>query len=221
MTECTSAKLFSYTQPAIGTPVSGPEEIIAHCARVSSPREYSDRGKDSSGLLNYCIKNKHWSVFTMCDATVELELPRDIGRQSIRHWTFDFQEFSQRYSDEFEFTVREIRRQDSKNRQNSVDDFTPEEKLEFEIDCQTVIEVCNAYYKKWQDKGGAKECCRVFLPEGLTMSSMYMKGNLRSWLTYLEVREDVSTQKEHRVLANQIRKAIEPVFPTILGLTNE
>jgi thymidylate synthase (FAD) len=113
-------KLVSYTQPALQTPARNSEDLIAFCARVSSPREYEDRGKDYEDLLKYCIRHKHWSIFEMADATVEIQAPRDITRQCLRHRSFSFQEFSQRYSDDIEFTDRELREQDSTNRQNSL-----------------------------------------------------------------------------------------------------
>lgn len=212
------AKLIAATQPVVGTPASSAEDLIAFCARVSSGRKYQDRGKDYEGLLRYCIRNKHWSIFEMADATVEITVPRDISRQSNRHKSFNLQEFSQRYSDQFQFVVRDVRREDHNNRQNSVDDFTEEQKKEFVRDCQDVINFTNNKFKKWRERGAAKECCRVFLPEGLTLSNVYMKGSARSWLHYLEVREGNGTQLEHILLAREIRKVLLPAFPVILGL---
>jgi len=219
-----SAKLVALTQPTVGTPASNAEDFIAFSARVSSGREYEDRGKDYKGLLKYCIKNKHWSIFEMSNAVVEVKAPRDISRQLLRHRSFSFQEFSQRYSDDIEFCKREIRKQDPKNRQNST---TPKEWLgaEDEIwrdNLHGLKSVSEEYYSWALENGIAKECARVVLPEGLTMSTLYVNGTVRSWLHYLEVRDDPGvTQTEHVWLAREIRKALEPAFPTILGLQHE
>lgn len=216
-----SAKVIGATQPISEDFGKDTEGLIAYCARRSSPRNPSTWGYDYGGLLDYCIRNRHWSVFQMVDVVVEVEAPRDICRQILRHQSCDFQEFSQRYSDGFTFTTREIRGQDSKNRQNSLDIFTEEEKWEFEFDCQAAIEYAKALYDKWGDyhgKEGAKECRRVFLPEGLTMSNMAIKGSARSWFHYLDVREGNGTQLEHIWVANAIRSAVEPVLPTVLKL---
>ena len=212
------AKLIAVTQPVVGTPASNAEDLVAFCARVSSGREYEDRGKDYQGLLKYCIRNKHWSIFEMANAVVEVKAPRDISRQLLRHRSFSFQEFSQRYSDEIEFCVRETREQDYKNRQNSFDSnsmFVEDASLE-------LTEYVRGVYDELIERDVAKECARVVLPEGLTMSTLYVNGTLRSWLHYLEVRDDIGvTQKEHVMLAREIRKALEPAFPTVLGLSNE
>ena len=212
------AKLIAVTQPVVGTPASNAEDLVAFCARVSSGREYEDRGKDYQGLLKYCIRNKHWSIFEIANAVVEAKAPRDISRQLLRHRSFSFQEFSQRYSDDIEFCVRETREQDYKNRQNSFDSnsmFVEDASLE-------LTEYVRGVYDELIERDVAKECARVVLPEGLTMSTLYVNGTLRSWLHYLEVRDDIGvTQKEHVMLAREIRKALEPAFPTVLGLSNE
>jgi thymidylate synthase (FAD) len=209
-------KLVSYTQPALQTPARNSEDLLAFCARVSSPREYEDRGKDYEDLLKYCIRHKHWSIFEMADATVEIQAPRDITRQCLRHRSFSFQEFSQRYSDDIEFTDRELREQDSTNRQNSLQkNYGDMPKYLHE----SVIENTEYWYTLMRSKGVAKETARVILPEGLTMSRMYMKGSCRSWLHYLEVRLDESTQKEHRILAGKIKDQLMLVFPTVLGMS--
>lgn len=213
-----SAKLVAVTQPVVGTPASGPEDLIAYCARVSSDRPQEEWGKDYEGLLNYCKRNKHWSVFEMADAIVEIEAPRDISRQLLRHRSFSFQEFSQRYSDKIEFTSRDFRKQDKKNRQNSFDSFTLEEKFDLDSIPSTVSAYSFVYYKELVGREVAKECARVILPEGLTMSKLFMKGSLRSWIHYLDVRDDPGvTQLEHVGLARKIREAILPAFPTVLG----
>lgn len=164
--------------------------------------------KDDIKLLDYCKDNHHWSVFEMCNAVVEVEAPRDITRQILRHRSFSFQEFSQRYSDNIEFTPRELRKQDYDNRQNSFD-FS--EKLGYDY-CADAQDVCSDLYRAMRDVDVAKETARVVLPEGLTMSRMYVNGNLRSWLHYLEVRLHPSTQKEHRILAGEIKKCLAPAF---------
>ena len=216
------AKLIAYTQPCISVPAANPEELIAFCARVSSDREYDDRGKDSEGLLKYCVRNKHWSVFEMANAVVEVKAPRDITRQLLRHRSFSFQEFSQRYSDAIEFTERDFRRQDTKNRQNSIDDFSTEDKEEFKESIEDMIEGFDEVYKAFRERGIAKECARVILPEGLTMSTLYVNGTLRSWMHYLDVRDDPGvTQHEHVILTRAIKEALLPVFPKVLGMKYE
>lgn len=216
-----SAKLIGVTQPVIGFPASDAEGLVAHCARVSSPREYEERGNDAEGLLKYCIRNKHWSIFEMVNAVVEVKAPRDISRQLLRHRSFSFQEFSQRYSDDIEFCDRELRLQDTTNRQNSIP-FKDEHKKDWnEADLESVKGQISIIYSGFIDEGVAKETARVVLPEGLTMSTLYVNGTLRSWLHYLEVREGNGTQLEHVWLANAIREVLEPAFPTVLGLTSE
>lgn len=211
-----SAKLVALTQPVIGTPAANSEALIAYCARVSNPSNQDN--PDYSKLLDYCIRNKHWSVFEMANAIVEVEAPRDITRQLLRHRSFCFQEFSQRYSDEIEFTDREFRRQDDKNRQNSVDDLHESLQNKFENITDTLAWEAERLYKNMRQHSIAKECARVVLPEGLTMSKLYVNGTLRSYLTYLQVRLDKTTQLEHRILAQKIKECLEPAFPTVLGV---
>jgi len=212
-----SAKLVGVTQPVVETPASSAEELVAFCARVSSGREYEDRGKDYKGLLNYCMRNKHWSIFEMSNAVVEVEAPRDISRQLIRHRSFSFQEFSQRYSDEIEFTNRELRRQDAKNRQNSTDNLPEEFKGQFDEWQSDHASWIKSVYDNMRKEDVAKECARVVLPEGLTMSKLYVNGTFRSWLHYLEVRDDPGvTQHEHVILAREIKKALAPAMPSLM-----
>lgn len=215
-----NTRLVAATQPWKEQPFDTPEGLIAYCARVSNPKNQDN--PDYEGLLRYCIRNKHWSVFEMANALVEVEAPRDITRQLLRHRSFLFQEFSQRYSDEIDFTGREFRRQDEKNRQNSVDDLTEDQTDVTFLMASMMRNTAEEYYKTMRDMGVAKECARVILPEGLTMSRLYVNGTLRSWLHYLDVRDDVGvTQWEHVLLARDIRKTLEPVMPTILGMTND
>lgn len=206
------AKLKGVTQP-VDDGLETPEELIAYCARVSNPS--NQLNPDYAGLLNYCMRNKHWSIFEMVNAVVEVEAPRDITRQLLRHRSFSFQEFSQRYSDEIEFTDREFRRQDTKNRQNSIDDLAEYTVQTMKEEVDNLMSEAASAYANARAHGVAKECARVFLPEGLTMSKLYVNGTLRSYLTYLQVRLDPTTQLEHRLLAEEIKKCLEPSFPTV------
>jgi len=212
-----SAKLVGLTHP-VGIPASTAEELIAYAARVSNPNNQANHST-ADRLLRYCVDHKHWSVFEMANAVVEVKGPRDITRQLLRHRSFSFQEFSQRYSDEIEFTSRSQRRQDTKNRQNSTDN------LEAEVlqDCYEMQDkmrlAAETYYKAMREAGVAKETARVILPEGLTMSTLYVNGTIRSWLHYLDVRDDEGvTQWEHVELARAVRGVLEPVLPTILNM---
>ena len=216
-----NARLIGLTQPTIEARIPNSEGILAYCARVSNPSN-QDNFDTAEKLLNYCVKNKHWSVFEMVNAVVEVEAPRDITRQLLRHRSFSFQEFSQRYSDEIEFTEREFRRQDTKNRQNSVDDLSQESKEQFREIAETVAHFSGNDYRLMLARGVAKECARVILPEGLTMSRLYVNGTLRSWLHYLEVRDDPGvTQWEHVVMARKIKEVLVPAFPTVFNLTGK
>ena len=214
------ATLVGFTQPCINVPASGPEDFIAFCARVSSDRPREDWGKGYDKLLSYCFHHKHFSVFEMADAVVEIEAPRDISRQLLRHHSFRFQEFSQRYSDKIEFTDREFRRQDNKNRQNSIEDRDKDGYGKFVVGEETLPYITKAY-EGMRGYDVAKECARVILPEGLTMSKLFMKGSMRSWMTYLETRLDPTTQKEHRDLAQMIKDCLLPVFPTLFNLEKD
>lgn len=199
---------------------STPEEVMAYCARVSNPGNQDN--PDYKKLLEYCVKNKHWSVFEMGNAIVEVEAPRDISRQLLRHRSFSFQEFSQRYSSQIDFTTREIRKQDHKNRQNSIEDDDLPHGYWDEVVHDLLRDVQNIYDEVLQD-GVAKECARVILPEGLTMSKLYVNGTVRSWIHYLDVRDDPGvTQHEHVLLARKIREALLPAFPTVFNaITDE
>ena len=212
-----SAKLIGITQPTVEVPAANAEALVAYCARVSNP---SNQGNpDYEKLLNYCISHKHWSVFEMVNAVVEVEAPRDITRQLLRHRSFSFQEFSQRYSDEIEFTEREFRRQDTKNRQKSVDDLDPDLQQYLEDGLVKYLDKVYSAYSSMRDNHVAKECARVILPEGLTMSRLYVNGTLRSWLHYLDVRDDPGvTQWEHVLLAREIKKVLVPAFPNIFKM---
>ena len=213
-----SARVVGLTQPTIELKEAGPEGLVAYCARVSNPQH---QDKEIGSLFNYCIRNKHWSIFEMANAIVEVEAPRDITRQLLRHRSFSFQEFSQRYSDEIAFTDREFRRQDTKNRQNSIDDLNGVEKDHLEGMSYYVQDRVSSFYKTMREMDVAKECARVILPEGLTMSRLYVNGTLRSWLHYIEVRDDPGvTQWEHVLLAREIRKVLEPAFVSVFRSLN-
>jgi thymidylate synthase (FAD) len=214
-----SVKVVAVTQPYGESLMDSPEEIIAYCARVSSSKDDSEKAKNADGLIRYCIKNKHWSIFEMVNVVLDIETPRDISRQLLRHRSFSFQEFSQRYSSDIKFCKREMRVQDQTNRQNSVDDLTKSEKKTWEKLQADLILMYQDLYKNLIDKGYAKETVRVILPEGLTMSRLFVNGSLRSWLHYLDVRTGNGTQLEHVQLAEQIKVALVPIFPNVFKAT--
>ena len=214
------ARLIAATQPWGDQPFDTPEGLIAYCARVSNPKNQDN--PDYAGLLRYCVRNKHWSVFEMSNAVVEIEAPRDITRQLLRHRSFLFQEFSQRYSDEIEFTEREFRRQDDKNRQNSIDDLSELQQDSASMMASKVRNTAEEYYRTLLEMKVAKECARVILPEGMTMSRLYVNGTFRSWLHYIDVRDEVGvTQWEHVLLARVIRNVLEPAMPIMLGISHD
>jgi len=211
------AKLIGYTQVSESPGLENVQELIAYCARVSNPSNQIN-SETSEKLLKYLIKHKHWSPFEMVSATVEVQCTRDIARQLLRHRSFSFQEFSQRYAnvDEFGdnmFEVCEARLQDPKNRQNSIEHDDIELQKEWVSQQQVVIEATKSAYEWAIENGIAKEQARKVLPEGLTMSRLYVNGTLRSWIHYIELRSDNGTQKEHRKLAIECAKAIATIFP--------
>jgi len=191
-------------------------EEIAMMARVSNPANQNNE-KTSEKLVKYLIKHKHWSPFEMASLTLEIDTTRDIAHQIVRHRSFAFQEFSQRYADPaamgFPFELRETRMQDEKNRQNSVE--TEDENLHhmWVQQQKRVIDVADGVYKWAIGVGIAKEQARAVLPEGLTKSRLYMAGTLRSWIHYVDVRTTPGTQKEHLEIARQCGHIIEPFFP--------
>lgn len=190
------------------------EQLIAYCARVSNPANQDN--PDSERLLKYLVKNKHWSPFEMVHIIMEIQTTRDIGRQILRHRSFSFQEFSQRYAAVAEMSEpREARMQDTKNRQNSIETDDPDYKDNWKYWQEEVLSVADDAYQ-WAIKNGiAKEQARVVLPEGLTMSRMYMSGSLRSWIHYCELRMGNGTQKEHREIATQCWNIITEQFPSL------
>ncbi len=203
-----TVRLISLTKPV--DPNHNAESLMAYCARVSSPNQ--DSG-DYSKLLSYCANNGHWSVFEMADLCVEIVTTRAIAQQLLRHRSFSFQEFSQRYSEsKFGYIPSEARRQDKKNRQNSIDDLPRETIAWFSQSQKHLFAKAYALYKEALDMGIAKECARMLLPLN-TGSKLYMKGSIRSWLHYLQVRLDPATQLEHRLIAEQIKDILLTEFP--------
>lgn len=194
------------------------DKLIGYCARVSNPANQDN--DNVSGLLAYCAKHHHWSVFEMASACIELNTTRDIGRQILRHRSFSFQEFSGRYASYDaldQAPLRECRMQDTKNRQNSLACDDADLSLTWmEVQNRIAHQAEEAY--QWAlSKGIAKEQARALLPEGLTPSRMYMAGTLRSWVTYLQTRLDPSTQKEHRLIAIEVLKSLREVAPVTIG----
>ena len=217
-----STKLISITRPyednaGYGVTLDTPEELIAYCARVSSP-DNQDNKSTADKLLKYCIRNSHWSIFEMVDATIEIVCTRDIGRQILRHRSFSFQEFSQRYAEAINFTRGEARLQDTKNRQNSIEIVDKELRDLWEEMQTDVLILAKKHYKHALNMGIAKEVARKILPEGLTKSRMYMKGSLRSWLHYCDLRRGNGTQKEHRLIADSCWGILNKEFPSVFSV---
>lgn len=208
-------KLISITKPEIDG-VENAEDLIAYCARVSNPQNQNNK-KTAQRLLTYLRKEKHWSPFEMVSACLEITSTRDIIRQILRHRSFSFQEFSQRYAevDDNEYHHREARLQDTKNRQNSIktDDF----KLSnyWDIEQRRVYHAAKQAYEWAIQAGIAKEQARVVLPEGLTKSTIYMQGTIRSWIHYIDLRSANGTQKEHQEIAIECGKVLKTKFPNI------
>lgn len=211
-------KLVAITHPVVDK-VKTAEEFIAYCARVSNPTNQLNN-ETAERLLQYLVKNKHWSPFEMVHVVMEINTTRDIGRQILRHRSFSFQEFSQRYAevDSTVFAYREARLQDQKNRQNSVETSDAELLTTWEMKQQQIAHEARLAYKWAIDNGVAKEQARAVLPEGMTMSRMYMSGSLRSWLHYCELRCGNGTQKEHRLIAEECRNIIALKFPSISNI---
>ncbi len=219
-----NVKLVSFTVPCTDDLPLGSDilDLIAYCARVSNPSNQHNTDT-SDKLIKYLVKHKHWSPFEMANATLEIETTRDIARQILRHRSFTFQEFSQRYADptkDLSFTTREARLQDQKNRQNSIETDDEVIKDLWEKMQDKVIREAKVAYTWAVSRGIAKEVARAVLPEGLTMSRMYVNGTIRSWLHYIDIRSDVATQKEHREIAMACAKAIAEIFPMITEFTH-
>lgn len=209
-------RLIGYTQPVNMIGIDDVQDLIAYAARVSNPTNQMNN-ETSERLLNYLIKHKHWSPFEMASATMEVETTRDIARQFLRHRSFSFQEFSQRYADPAamgeQFVLRDARLQDTKNRQNSIPTENAELIHAWDDKQQEVINVAKAAYDWAIENGIAKEQARAVLPEGNTVSRLYANGTIRSWIHYIELRSGHGTQQEHIELAREIGKAIATIFP--------
>lgn len=218
-----TVRLICYSQPTaeffeeVGA--SDLKDLIAYMARVSNPANQNNM-QTSDKLLAYLVRNKHWSPFEMVHATLEITTTRDIARQILRHRSFSFQEFSQRYANptEMEYNVREARLQDNKNRQNSIETDDVELSAVWNNFQEIVMSEAKVAYN-WAIKNGiAKEQARVVLPEGLTVSKMYMAGSMRSWIHYCQLRTEEGTQKEHRIIAQECMDALQPVFKGMFDL---
>jgi thymidylate synthase (FAD) len=230
-----NVKLISYSQQAIDADkqdefefdLPNLQDLVSYCARVSNPANQAN-SETSEKLIKYLIKHKHWSPLEMVSACIEVETTRDIARQLLRHRSFSFQEFSQRYADptaelDDAFVLREARLQDTKNRQNSVELDMSDEKqrllaYDWERAQKRVLYAVKKEYE-WAIKNGiAKEQARAVLPEGLTVSRLYVNGTLRSWIHYIDLRDGNGTQKEHAEIARACAEVIAKVFPIIKSI---
>ena len=211
-------RLISYSKPSseiIDEGLNNVQELIAFCARVSNPSNQFNT-ETSEKLIRYLVKNQHWSPLEMVSACIEIETTRDIARQILRHRSFSFQEFSQRYADptkDLSFELKEARLQDPKNRQNSVENTNLAVATWWEERQKRVIREAEEAYAWAIENGIAKEQARAVLPEGLTVSRLYMNGTLRSWIHFIELRSANGTQKEHQLVAQQCAKVIAEIFP--------
>jgi len=212
------ATLISYSQtPEHLEDLDSALDLIAYCARVSNPNNQNNK-ETSEKLVKYLIKHKHWSPLEMVSACLEIETTRDIARQILRHRSFSFQEFSQRYADptkDLSFELREARLQDPKNRQNSIETDDEVLKLNWERHQQKVIDAAYNAYNYAVSNGIAKEQARAVLPEGNTVSRMYVNGTLRSWVHYIELRGANGTQLEHIKIAHECARVISKIFPLV------
>jgi thymidylate synthase (FAD) len=224
-----TAKIIALTNPILSawetgteSPI-GAEAFIAYCARVSNPQNQSNT-LTAPKLLKYLIDHKHWSPFEMVSITMDIVTTRDIAHQIVRHRSFSFQEFSQRYADptkDMGFVTREARLQDAKNRQNSIETDDKDLADTWYYAQKYVSDLTKEYYESAIKNGIAKEQARAILPEGLTKTRLYMSGTLRSWIHYIDVRADEGTQKEHRQIAIAARKEILQHFPSLREYWNE
>lgn len=227
-----NARLISYSQPFphihSGEPgimgLDNIQDLIAYCARVSNPSNQANT-KTTAKLLDYLIKHKHWSPFEMASACLEITTTRDIARQFLRHRSFSFQEFSQRYANindlNDDFVLREARLQDEKNRQNSIDADDSELRAWWYAQQNLIIDQVKRIYDEAIERGIAKEQARAILPEGNTVSRLYVNGTIRSWIHYIELRSANGTQKEHMELAREIAKAIGKIYPAITNFVED
>lgn len=204
-------RVIGVTQPVVDM-IPDAQGILSYAARVSSPQN-QDSFDTATKLLKYCVDHKHYSVFETANITMEIEAPRDIARQILRHRSFSFQEFSQRYAQAQDFITRECRAQDTKNRQNSLTDVTEEQKAWWNGAQLEVLERVNELYEGALSLGIAKEVARCILPEGLTMSKMYMNGSVRSWVHFCELRDGNGTQRECQDVAKKCKMEVLKHFP--------
>ena len=218
-------RLISHTQPDNIIGVDDAQELIAYCARVSNPGNQNNK-ETSEKLVKYLIKNKHWSPLEMVNACIEIETTRDIARQILRHRSFSFQEFSQRYADptkDLTYETRDARFQDKTNRQNSID-FDPTDEPQRRLNENFRMQQMKIWWEakktyEWAIENGiAKEQARAVLPEGMTVSRLYMNGTLRSWVHYIDLRSANGTQKEHQAIAVACAKEIATIFPLMSKL---
>lgn len=220
------AKLISYSRPSqemLNEGLEDVQDLIAFCARVSNPSNQFNT-ETAQKLINYLIKHKHWSPLEMASACVEITTTRDIARQILRHRSFSFQEFSQRYADptkDLDFVTREARLQDMVNRQNSVETDNDYIKERWEEEQLKVIQAAKTAYKWAIDNGIAKEQARAVLPEGNTISRLYMNGTLRSWIHFIEIRSGNGTQKEHMEVARECACVIAAMFPMVESFVSQ
>ena len=206
--------LVCLSQPSAETGCNSAEQLVAYAARVSNPTNQNNT-KTAGKLVRYLIKENHWSPLEMVHITMEITTTRDISRHIIRHRSFSFQEFSQRYAQSERFSTRMARLQDPKNRQNSIEVDDDKLQLEWRQSQMRMYHMSKKEYDAAIKLGIAKEQARALLPEGVTESRLYMNGTLRSWIHYVELRSGPETQKEHRDIAISCAKAIEPIFPMI------
>jgi thymidylate synthase (FAD) len=209
-------RLLAMTQPEENTGIPDSSGIIAYCARVSNP-DNQDNYETAPRLIDYLIKHAHWSPLEMVNLVFEIDCPRDIARQILRHRSFSYQEFSQRYAEatKLGMTTREFRLQDHKNRQNSVEMEDDELKQQWEAKQKQIQHEITMAYKWALENNMAKECARVILPEGMQMTRMTMNGTLRSWLHYLDLRQANGTQKEHTEIANLMKPIVCRKVPIV------
>jgi len=220
-----NVKLLSYSQPTgeyrdMG--IEDAQELIAYCARVSNPSNQLNT-ETSEKLIRYLVKHQHWSPLEMVSACIEITTTRDIARQILRHRSFSFQEFSQRYADptkDMAFVTREARLQDTKNRQNSISTDDTELQAWWDAKQKFIIECARVAYEEAIERGIAKEQARAVLPEGLTESRLYMNGTLRSWIHFIELRSANGTQLEHQEVAIACAKVIAEIFPLTKDFVN-
>lgn len=210
-----NVKLISITNPSIEL-VYTAEDLIVYTARVSNPSNQMNF-ETSEKLLKYMVDNAHWSPFEMCDMTVEIVTSRAIAHQIIRHRSFSFQEFSQRYSKQTKIENIQLRKKAETNRQSSVEELNDKENFELSIRIENIINKSIDLYNEMIEKGVSKECARFILPEA-TQSVLYMKGSVRSWIHYFKVRCDEHTQLEHQEVANKIKDIFSEQFPIISKL---